>query len=113
MKPNQFLVAFVSAAAITGGTLVSSIGAAQACPLQNKVKAFVSGSFTSSTFNTAKIAKIGGGSAILGGLIVGGVYLSRRSRQNKSANAEKAANYQALEFPSSLPPFNKVESNSK
>jgi hypothetical protein len=74
MKPNQFAIALISAVTITGGALISGIGIAQACPLK--------GIFNSSSSpNTIKAIKIVGGTSVLGGSILGGLYLYRRQNQ--------------------------------
>lgn len=118
MKPNRYLVALMSVAAISGGTLLYSASAsALPCALAKfKSNQALSGDNPSSTvLNQAKIGKAAGGAAVLGGLAIGGVMLSRRRQQKNSAtpiaNSASAMNdtYKALEFPPSLPPANDVD----
>lgn len=109
MKPNQLLVAIVSAAAITGGTLTSFIGSADACPFSGKSNILPRLDKSSpDSSNSANLAKTLGLSAILGSLIVGGVYWFRRERQDKNTTDNQAETYQALEFPPSLPEVEQV-----
>ncbi|MBD2774399.1 hypothetical protein [Iningainema tapete] len=110
MKPNQFLVAIVSAAAITGGTLTYFIGSADACPFSGTRNSFprLDNSPPDSS-NSANLAKTLGLSAILGSLIVGGVYWFRRDQKDKNTTDNQAETYQALEFPPSLPEVEQSE----
>ncbi|MEB3179265.1 MAG: hypothetical protein VKL59_09575 [Nostocaceae cyanobacterium] len=110
MKNKQFLVAIASAVAITSGAVIFSMGSAEACPFsKSKFSQILDSSPNSGIpYNSAKIAKNLGGIAVLGGLIGGSVYLTRRSRRsNATANITTSASvvnptYQELEFPASL-----------
>lgn len=93
MKTNQFLVAVLSTT-ITTGVLISNVSAAQACFTKGVLNYF-------NTPNNLNNIKTVTGTAALSGLIVGGVFSYRRKRQIKDST-NKAAIYQALEFPPHL-----------
>lgn len=86
MRPNQVLVAILSAAAVTGGVFVGSTSQAQACPLSSKLTSINSigaGPFNSNSIGTAA------GISLLGGLlVVGGIYWSRRQSDSVTDKAE-------------------------
>ena len=97
MNPRQSVFVSLSATAIACGTLIGSIGPAQACYLQDS-----SLSFSNPTdqflhlFKSNAIGKSAVGVALLGILAAGGLYWSRRSRQ---ADVMTEANHEVAELP--------------
>lgn len=92
MKLNQALIAVLSATAITGGVFMNTNSQAQACwrtaqqTSTNSAGQFPQ-SFNSTTTSSQSPQPFNSGSAVgialLGGLLAGGVYLSRRLRQSQ------------------------------
>lgn len=100
MKPNKLLVAILSAAAIAGGAFIMDAESAQASGFKQLQSVKSSSCITK--------AKTLGGLALGTGLVISGMLLSSRHAKAKAAaepvstanpQAEKAATYQALEFP--------------
>ncbi|MBE9192272.1 hypothetical protein IQ230_18315 [Gloeocapsopsis crepidinum LEGE 06123] len=95
MKPSH-LITLVSVAAIVGTTFVTS-SPAQACPFSSKLSAnSVNQSSPSINPTTTNNSNLAGFTLLSGLLAVGGIYLSRRSRQ--SDPVIDRAEYEALEM---------------
>lgn len=104
MKPNQVLIAILSATAITGG-VIGTTSQAQPCWRTSQQTSTNSAgqfpqSFNSTTTSSQSPQLFNSGSAVgialLGGLLAGGVYLSRRLRRSQPV-ADEA---DQLELPS-------------